>query len=63
MQTYENTCDAVNKAIEAPSRVQGRGIAQRTGSQIPFHLSNQYVPYLVRCDGTQLGWNEYELIN
>lgn len=33
------------------------------GGQIPFHLSDQYVPYLAGCNGTQLGWNEYELIN
>lgn len=63
MKTYANTCKAMNKAIVARSCVQDRGIAQRTGGQIPFHLPDQFVPYLVGCDGTQLGWNEYELIN
>lgn len=63
VKTYASTREATNKAIVARSWVQDRGIAQRTGGQIPFHLPDQYVPYLVGCDGTQLGWNEYELIN
>lgn len=65
-QTLADTCEAVNKTIAVRSRLRGRGIAQRTcgrGGQIPFHLSDQYVPYLAGCNGTQLGWNEYELIN
>lgn len=63
VKTYASTCEAMNKAIVAYSWVQDRGIAQRTGGQILFHLPDHYVPYLVGCDGTQLGWNEYELIN
>lgn len=45
------------------SRVQGQGIAQRTEGRIPFHLSDPYVSYLESCNGTQLGWNQDELIN
>lgn len=60
---HVKSCEASNKAIVARSWVQDRGKAQRTGGQIQFHLPDQYVPYLVGCDGTQLGWNEYELIN
>lgn len=60
-QTKTHTRGAANKAV--CSRVRGQGIAQRTEGRIPFHLSDLYVSYLEGCDGTQLGWNQDELIN
>lgn len=59
--TKRQTRGAANKAV--CSRVWGQGIAQRTEGRIPFHLSDPYVSYLEGCNGTQLGWNQDELIN
>lgn len=59
--TKRHTRGAANKAV--CSRVQGQGIALRTEGRIPFHLSDPYVSYLEGCNGTQLGWNQDELIN
>ena len=50
-------------ANKVRSRVLGQDIAQRTAGRIPFHLSDPYVSYLEGCNGTQLGWNQDELIN
>lgn len=59
--THTHTHSTANKAV--CYRVQGQGIAQRTEGRIPFHLSDPYVSYLESCNGTQLGWNQDELIN
>lgn len=56
-----HTHGTANKAVS--SKVQSQGIAQRTEDRIPFHLSELYVSYLESCNGTQLGWNQDELIN
>lgn len=52
-----------NKWVIKLAHVVPRPFAQRTEGRIPFHLSDLFVSYLESCNGTQLGWNQVELIN